>query len=60
MSRMYDAAEPSVIDDKLLKSLTIEQGPRGEAGKIIEKEGLEFHEILELRLDFKSIHELLN
>ena len=54
MSRLYDAAEPTVIDEKLLRSLILEQGPDGEAGKIIEKEGVEFHEVLELRIDFKS------
>lgn len=54
MSRLYDAAEPTVIDEKLLRSLILEQGPDGEAGKIIEKEGAEFHEVLEIRIDFKS------
>lgn len=54
MSRLYDAAEPTVIDEKLLRTLILEQGPDGEAGKIIEKEGVEFHEVLELRIDFKS------
>lgn len=54
MSRLYDAAEPGVIDESLLHSLIIEQGPEGEVGKIIEKEGIEFDEVFELRIDFKS------
>ena len=60
MSRLYDAAEPGVLDENLLHSLIIEQGPDGEAGKIIEKEGIEFDEVTELRIDFKSNNFIIN
>ena len=54
MSRVYDAVEPSVIDEILLKSCVEEQGPKGEAGVIAKKEGIDFKDVAELRLDFKS------
>lgn len=55
MSRLYDAAEPGVISEDLLHQLVIEQGPVGEASRIVQVEGLEFTEITELRVDFKSM-----
>lgn len=54
MSRLYDAAEPGVIDEELLRQLVIEQGPQKEAGRIAKTEGIEFSEVHVLRLDFKS------
>lgn len=54
MSRLYDAAEPGVIDENLLRQLVIDQGPQKEAGRIARAEGIEFSEVSELRLDFKS------
>ena len=54
MSRLYDAAEPGVIDEDLLRQLVVEQGPEKEAGRIARVEGIEFTEVLEIRLDFKS------
>lgn len=55
MSRVYDAVEPAVIDEILLKTCVEEQGPKGEAGVIAKKEGIDFKDVSELRLDFKSI-----
>ena len=55
MSRLYDAAEPGVIDEDLLHTLVIEQGPQKEAGRIAISEGIDFSEVLQLRLDFKSM-----
>lgn len=54
MSRLYDTIEPSVIDEHMLKQAVEEQGPRGEAGRIAKTEGIDFGEVLSLRLDFKS------
>lgn len=54
MSRLYDAAEPGVIDEELLHQLILEQGPVGEAGRIVQKEGIDFTEVVELRVDFRS------
>jgi len=55
MSRVYDTVEPSVIDEVLLRSCVEEQGPTGEAGNIAKKEGIDFRDVKELRLDFKSM-----
>ena len=54
MSRLNDSIEPSVIDDALLRKSIEEQGPDGEAGKIAKQEGIEFKEVLELKLSYKS------
>jgi len=54
MSRLYDTIEPSVIDETLLHQCIEEQGPDGEAGKIAKNEGIDFKEVLELKLSYKS------
>ena len=54
MSRLYDTVEPSVIDDILLLKCVENQGPKGEAGKIAKEEGIDFEDVMSLRLDFKS------
>lgn len=55
MSRLYDTIEPSVIDEKMLKSAVEEQGPEGEAGRIAKLEGIDFDTVVALRLDYKSM-----
>lgn len=59
MSRVYDAAEPGVISQELLHKLVEEQGPTGEAGRIARKEGIEFNEVVSLRVDFQSKYHVL-
>lgn len=54
MSRLYDSIEPSVIDEALLRKSIEEQGPDGEAGKIAKQEGIEFKEVFQLKLSYKS------
>lgn len=54
MSRLYDTVEPSVIDDKMLKKCIEEQGPKEEAGNVAKKEGINYEDVLSLRLDFQS------
>ena len=54
MSRLYDTVEPSVIDEEMLQKAVEEQGPKDEAGKIAKREGINFSDVLSLRLDFKS------
>ena len=54
MSRLYDTIEPSVIDEQMLKDAVEEQGPKSEAGRIAKQEGIDFGDVLSLRLDFKS------
>lgn len=54
MSRLYDTVEPAVIDEEMLKKAVEEQGPKEEAGKIAKQEGIDFGDVLSLRLDFLS------
>lgn len=54
MSRVYDTIEPTVIDDSMLQSCVYDQGPSGEAGAIAKAEGIDFGDVTQLRLDFKS------
>ena len=55
MSRLYDTVEPAVIDDDMLMKAVEDQGPKEEAGKIAKEEGINFHDVTALRLDFKSM-----
>lgn len=55
MSRLYDTVEPSVIDEEMLMRAVEEQGPKEEAGKIAKTEGMDFGDVVSLRLDFKNI-----
>ena len=54
MSRAYDTIEPSVVDEDMLQKAVEEQGPKDEAGRIAKDEGLDFADVKELRLDFRS------
>ncbi|CAL1542806.1 unnamed protein product [Lymnaea stagnalis] len=60
MSRLYDTVEPSVIDEDMLQKAVEEQGPKDEAGKIAKKEGINFGDVLSLRLDFKNVLKIDN
>lgn len=48
--------EPGVIDLKLLKEAIKEQGPTGEAGRLIEEEGYSFKDITTICLEFLSMY----
>ena len=54
MSRLYDTVEPAVIDEEMLQNAVEEQGPKDEAGRIAKAEGIDFADVTQLRLDFKS------
>lgn len=60
MSRLYDTIEPSVIDDDMLHKAVEEQGPKDEAGKIAKQEGIDFSDVLSLRLDYKNVLKIDN
>ncbi|XP_066292825.1 dynein regulatory complex subunit 3-like [Branchiostoma lanceolatum] len=60
MSRLYDTVEPAVIDEEMLQKAVEEQGPRDEAGRIAKQEGIDFADVLSLRLDFKNILKIDN
>nr|KAI8766515.1 dynein regulatory complex subunit 3 isoform X1 [Biomphalaria glabrata] len=44
----------------MLQKAVEEQGPKDEAGKIAKKEGINFSDVLSLRLDFKNILKIDN
>lgn len=54
MSRLYDTAEPSLVDEELLQKAVEEQGPQDQAGQIAKEEGIQYDEVCQLRLDYKS------
>ena len=54
MSRLYDCVDPTVVSESLLSECIKEQKPEGEAGRVALEEGINFIEVQELRLDFKS------
>ena len=55
MSRLYDTVEPSVINEEMLLVAVTEQGARNQATKnSVNEDGLEFDQVQELRLDFRS------
>ncbi|KAJ3601525.1 hypothetical protein NHX12_032493 [Muraenolepis orangiensis] len=55
MIRFDGKVVPRVIDERMLRDAVEEQGPRDEAGLISTKEGIAFNEVLELRLEYKTI-----
>ncbi|XP_039255654.1 dynein regulatory complex subunit 3-like [Styela clava] len=60
MSRLYDTVEPAVIDDEMLRKAVEEQGPKEEAGRIAKQEGIDYKDVLSLRLDFRNILKIDN
>lgn len=48
--------EPKVIDEEMLKQAIEEQGPQGQAGDISKKEGIQYEDVLQLRLDYRSMN----
>ncbi|XP_045839810.1 dynein regulatory complex subunit 3 isoform X1 [Meles meles] len=55
MQRPYDAVEPRVMDEDMLKLAVGEQGPQEEAGQLARQEGILFKDVVSLRLDFQNI-----
>ena len=55
MSHSYDAQEPNVLNESLLRECVAQQGPVGEAGRLASLEGTSFKEVTELRMDFRSM-----
>ncbi|XP_073689261.1 dynein regulatory complex subunit 3 [Garra rufa] len=51
----FQQDEPKVIDEEMLQEAIEEQGPQGQAGDIAKKEGIQYEDVLQLRLDYKNI-----
>ena len=53
--------EPAVIDDAMLRAAVTTQGPQGEAGAVVAKDGgIPYGTVTELRLDSASILKIEN
>uniref|UniRef100_A0A9J8CL39 Dynein regulatory complex subunit 3 n=1 Tax=Cyprinus carpio carpio TaxID=630221 RepID=A0A9J8CL39_CYPCA len=52
--------EPKVIDEEMLKQAIEEQGPQGQAGDISKKEGIQYEDVLQLRLDYRNILKIFH
>ncbi|CAH8659949.1 unnamed protein product [Heterobilharzia americana] len=60
VSRRYGAQEPTVISHLLLKAACYAQGPKEEAGKIVQVEGIQFNTVGSLALSFQNILKIDN
>ncbi|KAJ8387133.1 hypothetical protein AAFF_G00160730 [Aldrovandia affinis] len=52
---MLETEQPMVVDEAMLQQAVEEQGPQGQAGRIAKMEGIELHDVLQLRLDYRHI-----
>ncbi|OAF64897.1 hypothetical protein A3Q56_07398 [Intoshia linei] len=60
MTQVDDPISPTVIDDELILKSVHENTEIGEAGRILEAEGIEINELETLRLEFKNILKVEN
>lgn len=60
MNRIYDTIEPNVIDQEMLQKAVEEQGPQEEAGQLAKREGIDFKDVTELQLDFRSKYQIFS
>lgn len=60
MSRLYDTVEPAVINDEMLQTAVYDQGPKLHAGEMAKEEGINYDDVLSLRLDFRNILRIDN
>lgn len=52
---IHPAVEPGVIDNNMLIKCVLEQGPKGEAGRLFAEEGVHLDEVQIIRLEFLNI-----
>ncbi|XP_071869979.1 dynein regulatory complex subunit 3 isoform X4 [Bombus fervidus] len=55
---LQEFVQPRVINQDMLINLVIEQGPKGEAGKLFYEDGIKLDEIKEIRIEFLNILKL--
>lgn len=46
--------QPKVVDEEMLQQAIEEQRPLGQADEIATKDGIQYEEVLHLRLEYKS------
>lgn len=52
--RVYGQLEPTVINEELLTYACFAEGPKGEAGRLAEIEGIAFDSVKSLTLSYQS------
>ncbi|VDQ14436.1 unnamed protein product [Trichobilharzia regenti] len=60
MSRLYDTVEPTVIDKQLLHDAVFALLRKGDVGELAKQDGINFENVLHLRLDYKNILKIDN
>ncbi|XP_011699185.1 PREDICTED: leucine-rich repeat-containing protein 48-like isoform X2 [Wasmannia auropunctata] len=55
VSALREATEPGVITQNMLVSLTIDQGPKKEGGRLFLQDGIELDKLKEIRIEFLKI-----
>lgn len=51
---LQEFVQPRVINQDMLMNLVIDQGPKGEAGKLFYEDGIKLNEVKEIRIEFLS------
>ncbi|NWW88973.1 DRC3 protein, partial [Rhynochetos jubatus] len=59
MSQLYNSMEPNVMDDEMVQKAVEKQLPE-DIGKLAKREGINFKDVTELRLSFRSILQIDN
>lgn len=54
MSIIHEDLEPGVIDTTMIMKALEEERPAGEAGRLVDEEGIILQEVIRLRLEFLS------
>nr|XP_034172526.1 dynein regulatory complex subunit 3-like isoform X1 [Osmia lignaria] len=57
---LQEFVQPRVINQDMLMDLVIDQGPKGEAGKLFYEDGIKLNEVTEIRIEFLNILKIDN
>ncbi|XP_076683155.1 dynein regulatory complex subunit 3 [Andrena cerasifolii] len=55
---LQEFVQPRVINQEMLINLIIDQGPKGEAGKLFFEDGIELDKMKEIRIEFLNIFKI--
>lgn len=55
LARVHVHLLPGVIDLEMINKHVYEQGPKGEAGRVAQEEGIDHADVTALRLEYLSI-----
>lgn len=54
LARVHEHLLPGVIDMEMINKQVYEQGPKGEAGRVAQEEGIDLLDVAALRLEYQS------